>query len=134
MSARIWKDGCLEHHETPGDVGGNAHTVPSTRSRKPEFRLSNQTKGLARSRGTRSRVSHRHLTASVHTATSLTAHDMPAGQQTSLPTGGEGCLKNNHLDQDRPLNSFFINVQKKGKSGAQKTQQKPTGFHGGSTC
>lgn len=49
-------------------------------------------------------------------------------------TGGAVGKKNRHLDQDRPLNSFFINVQKKGAGFAQETQQKPTGLLGGSTC
>lgn len=61
-------------------------------------------------------------------------HPQLAGRPCRLTSGGVATISGGLFFHDRPLNSFFINVQKKGAGFAQKTQQKPTGFLGGSTC
>lgn len=62
------------------------------------------------------------------------AHPQLAGRPYRLTSGGVATIGGGIFFQDRPLNSLSINVQKKGSWFAQKTQQKPTGFLGGSTC
>lgn len=62
------------------------------------------------------------------------SHLQLAGRPCRLTSGGAGTIEKGLIFLDRPLNSFFINVQKKGDGFAQKTQQKPTGFLGGVSC
>lgn len=62
------------------------------------------------------------------------AHPQLAGRPCRKTSGGILNAGRGPFFLGRPLNSFFINVQKKGDSGAPETQQKPTGFLGGSTC
>ncbi|GEM_PF-6303320 len=63
-------------------------------------------------------------------------HPQLAGRPWPMTSGGMVDGENGQLFLDRPLNCLFINVQKKGDSGAQKTQTKPMhnplGFHGSS--
>lgn len=63
-------------------------------------------------------------------------HPQLAGRPWRPTSGGVWNARRGPLFQDRPLNCLFINVQKKGDSGAQKTQPKPIhnplGFHGSS--
>lgn len=162
MTAWVCGAGTLERHETPRNAKGNAHTVTPTRSRKPEFRLSSQGKSMGLSRKTGFRITSNVATALRHGGVTVTSRGVTSGGDRALPTGrlsktgrspnfshpqlagrpcrltsgGVGAIEKGLFFLDRPLNSFFINVQKKGYSGAQKTQQKPAhnplGFHDGS--
>lgn len=63
-------------------------------------------------------------------------HPQFTGRPWLMTSGGAQNAWRALIFLDRPLNCLFINVQKKGDSGAQKTQPKPIhnplGFHGSS--
>lgn len=154
--------GYLERRETPWNAEGNARTVTPTRSRKPEFRLSSQGKGMGLSRKTGIRITSNAPATLRHGGVTVTSRGVTSGGDRALPTGrlsktglspnfshpqlagrpcrltsgGVGAIEKGLIFLDRPLNCLFINVQKKGDIGTQKTQRKPAhnplGFHGGS--
>ncbi|CAB3901133.1 hypothetical protein LMG26691_04496 [Achromobacter animicus] len=61
-------------------------------------------------------------------------HPQFTGRPWPMTSGGVLTAWRALIFPDRPLNPLSINVQKKGSAYAQKTQPKPTGFLGGSTC
>lgn len=142
--------GYLERHETPGDAataspdsgqvnGSRTSNVSAT------LRLACVTvtsRGVTHHQGRRQPIDQWHggtgpssCPASTKTGRSpLFSHPQFTGRLCRLTSGGVGAIENGFIFLDRPLNSFFINVQKKGCDVALITQHKPTGFHGGSAC
>lgn len=129
----------VERHETPWNAGGAASPGSGHLN---QFRTSGTPAALHNSAVTA--TSHRVTQSRLVRVTTFRwgrpapATPRPADgsvrvQSTPLAGGGDR-QKNRHLDQDRPLNWLFINVQKKGDGFAQKTQLKPTGFLWGISC